>query len=305
MRHMLKFFFVSACVGAGLAACGLEDEATSDEAWELEQEVDVCKGENEIPDAGKFVSDNDWNDVGAQDNSGYTGIDKSKPGDLGLIKEEQKAAAAMNGQGCVYGAHGGDPAKCGGKTSVQALPHDTSQSVFHPEYHTECVGKPLFLSVCFGGKSGTPPYISIGSAVSHNYGVPADKVVACTGTVSPGNPMKCYGSLVDGNGNPIGNQTVGGLSFVQVRGDPPAGELTRCGKDDPCPTCKPDGGTDAGTDGGCTGTSCSPDGGPRPDGGGTSDAGTPGDGGTDAGSPFDAGTPRDAGVDAGRPADAG
>jgi hypothetical protein len=275
-----------------LSACGPEQERGPEATWDIEQEVDVCKGTNTLPSGGKFESKNDWNDMGVADQPGYTGIDTNS--DMGLINAEKRATEAMKGGGCIYGAHGYDPVKCGGKSTVQSLPHDTSQSVFHNEYHTECMGQPMWLSVCFSGKKPTAAgYVSIAAGISENYNVPADKIVACTGLVGPGNPMKCFGTLVDGTGKPIGEQQVGDLKFIEVRGEPAEGELIRCSSNDSCPTCTPD----AGTDGGCTGTSCSTDAGTTSDAGNpTYDAGSPT---YDAGSPtYDAGSPT---YDAGSP----
>ncbi|WP_233583304.1 hypothetical protein [Corallococcus sp. CA053C] len=297
------------CVAGALTllsvGCGPEDEAREEPANGL-QELDSCKGDNKLPDGGKYFVNNDWNKMGVQDQGGYTGIDTSDPNDQGVINAEKAAAAALDGAGCIYGAHGGNPAKCGGQTSVQGLPNDTSQSIFHSEYHPECAGKPLILSVCFSGAKGTDGYQPIASVISGNYGVPPEKIIACTGSVGPGNPMKCYGTIVDGNGKPIGDQKVGGVDFVQTRGEPGPGDLVRCGEADTCPVCTPDAGvdagTDAGTDGGTrpdAGTDAGTDGGTRPDAGfdaGTVDAGTV-DAGTDAGT--DGGTRPDAGFDAG------
>lgn len=297
MRRISRIWItVASLAAAGPLACG-EAEKRQEPGFALSHaqwEVDVCQGVNTLPSGGTFVSQHDWNDMGVQDETGYTGIDSSNPNDQGVIAAEQQAAAALNGAGCIFGAHGGDPDKCGGQTSVQSLPHDTSQSILYAEYHPECVGRPLILSVCFGGKPGTNGFVSVASAVSENYGVNPSDIIACTGTVVPGVPMQCYGTLVDGNGNPIGNQTVGGLNIQQVRGAPPPGTKARCGPDDPCPTCTPDAGT--------------PDGGPPPP-PPPSDAGTP-DGGPPPPPPSDAGTsdggppppPPDAGtMDAGYP----
>ncbi len=301
MKRTSPVQLLALCIAAAMPlACGKPGEAqltSHSEQWDL----DVCSGPNTLPDGGSFNVLHDWNDMGVQDQTGYTGIDSSNPNDQGVIAGEQQAAAAMNGAGCIFGAHGGNPAKCGGQTSVQSLPHDTSQSILYTEYHPECVGKPLILSVCFGGQSGTNGFISIGSVVSQNYGVPANQIVACTGSVVPGNPMQCYGTLVDGNGNPIGNQTVGGLNFVQVRGDPPTDGSARCGSDDPCP-CTLDGGTpDSGTPDSGTPDSGTSDGG-TPD-SGTPDSGTPDSGTSDSGTP-DSGT-SDGGTSDGGTSDGG
>ncbi|MCY1039841.1 hypothetical protein OV208_00815 [Corallococcus sp. bb12-1] len=290
------------CVAGALTflsvGCGPEDGPEEAPASAL-MELDSCKGQNTLPDGGKYVVDNDWNTVGAQDQTGYTGIDSNKPNDQGVINAEKNAAAALDGGGCIYGAHGGNPATCGGQTSVQGLPNDTSQTIFHPEYHPECLGKPLILSVCFSGATGTGGYQPISSVIAGNYNVPPEQVVACTGSVSPGVPMKCYGTIVDGNGKPIGDQKIGGLDFVQTRGEPGPGDLVRCDPAQPCPVCTPDAGVDAGTD---AGSDAGTDGGTRPD-AGAGDAGTDGGSHTDAGV-ADAGV-SDAGTDGGIHTDAG
>ncbi|WP_223638288.1 hypothetical protein [Corallococcus sp. EGB] len=317
MGSMKQWACVAGVFSLLAVGCGPEDSPWNDPTSGL-QELDSCKGDNKLPDGGKYFVNNDWGDMGVQDQGGYTGIDTSNPNDKGVIDAEKKAAAALDGGGCIYGAHGGNPAACGGQTSVQGLPNDTSQTIFHGEYHPECGGKPLILSVCYSGAKGTNGYQPIASVISGNYNVPPDKIIACTGSVSPGVPMRCFGTLVDGNGKPIGDQKVGGVDFVQVRGEPGPNDIVRCKQDDSCPVCTPDGGvdagTDAGTDGGVrpdAGTDAGTDGGVRPDAGtdaGTVDAGTDGgvrpDAGIDAGT-VDAGTDGgvrpDAGTDAGSP----
>ncbi|WP_255442230.1 hypothetical protein [Corallococcus sp. Z5C101001] len=298
MRTLKQWACVAGALSVLAVGCGPEDSPWNDPTSGL-QELDSCKGDNKLADGGKYFVNNNWGDMGVQDQGGYTGIDNSNPNDKGVIDAEKKAAAALDGGGCIYGAHGGNPATCGGQTSVQGLPNDTSQSIFHNEYHPECGGKPLILSVCYSGAKGTNGYQPIAAVVSGNYNVPPEKIMACTGTVAPGVPMRCFGTIVDGNGKAIGDQKVGGVDFVQVRGEPGPNDVVRCKPNDTCPTCTPDAGVDAGTDGGV-----------RPDAGvdaGTVDAGTDGgvrpDAGVDAGT-VDAGTV-DAGTDGGVRPDAG
>lgn len=208
-------------------------------------------GTYQTPDGGSFDTDHDWGDMHPVDEPGYTGIDW--PADQRLIDAERGANTALDGNGCMFGAHGDNPATNGGHTGVQALPGDTDQSICHTEYHPECAGKPLVLSVCYSGASGTGGFVSIASVMAQRCGVRPEDIVACTGPVYPGVPMLCDGTIVDGNGTPIGPQKIGGLD---IKPAPPGGRGPPPGYVSRCPDCADGTCQDAGPDPYCGDGTC-------------------------------------------------
>jgi len=186
------------------------------------------KGTHTLPGGGKVDIVNNWDDMGVQDEPGYTGIDTKCDGPL--IRAEQRANQAAGGEACIFGAHGYDPDGRGGQTAIQSFPGGTSPTICHAEYHPECANSDVkwVLSVCYAGKPGTNGFDPTMNAFMQHCGVDPSRIIACTGRVLPGNPMVCDGKIVDGNGTEIGEQTVGGLRITQSRGPLPKDALTRC-----------------------------------------------------------------------------
>ena len=188
-----------------------------------------------LPNGDKVDIKHDWSNMGVANDFGVgsTSIDTNSRVDRQLARSERDMAANAGDDVCVFGAHGSDPdcPSMNGKTQIQSLPEGWDESICNAEYR---VCERFLFSVCFGGQPGTDGYAATMDAFVDQCNVNPEDVIACTGAVRPGaDSFECAGTLVDGNGTPIGNQTLGGVAVTEV---PPTrgGELNdgwRCNSD--------------------------------------------------------------------------